>query len=179
MPVLATGRLTCRLALCLLPLIPVQAGAESAKVMDFSRASIAMNAAMDAARASLPEFLDKAAKADLTQGDYRVKWAHATETGEAGLEHIWVTLSAVGPDSVKGQLANQPQEFRGAIGDVVEVPLDGISDWMRFRADGLIEGCYTTRVMLSQMSEAEREGYEAQLAPLPEPPRDVKISAAP
>ena len=43
-----------------------------------------------------------------------------------------------------------------------------ISDWMYYRADGLIEGSYTTRVMLTRMSESDRQALEAQLAPLPD-----------
>ncbi|WP_112309294.1 DUF2314 domain-containing protein [Pseudogemmobacter bohemicus] len=141
--------------------------AETAKAMDFARADPAMNAAIDAARATLPEFLAKAAAADLSSGDYRVKWARPTDEGNAATEHIWVVLTSVDPESVEGTLASRPETFRGASGDAVRFAQSEISDWMLFRADGLIEGCYTTRVMLARMNEQDRESYEAQLAPLP------------
>lgn len=165
-------------ALCSAP-FAAPAGAESAKVMGFNRADEAMNSAMEAARASLPDFLDRAKRADLASGDYRVKWAHPGDGAKIEAEHLWVTLTSVQGSSVEGILADQPQSFRGAIGDKVSFATAAISDWMHFRADGLVEGCYTTRVMISRMEEEERLGYEAQLAPLPEPASSRPALSAP
>ncbi len=167
--------LTLRSALiaCLLPLAPLLSaaapGAANAEdVIDFASADEEMNSAIAAAQKSLPGFLELAGKADLSSGDYLVKWAHPVETGNNDREHIWVQLDTVGFGALQGRLANQPVDFSGNAGDPVGVPIAEISDWMYYRADGLIEGSYTTRVMLTRMSESDRQALEAQLAPLPD-----------
>lgn len=146
-------------------------------VMDFLTADVAMNEAMEAARVSLPAALGRAAKADLTDQSYRVKWAHPVEWGDSETEHIWVILTGLRGGIVEGNLANQPQGFKGALGDPVSFPASEISDWMRFRPDGVIEGAYTMRVMLDQMSEEERSSYDVDFAALPEAAPGVKLSA--
>lgn len=145
--------------------------------MAFLTADIAMNAAMDAARESLPPVLAAAAKSDLSDHSYMVKWAHPVDLGDAGTEHSWVVLTGVHGSLVEGTLAAQPQGFHGKAGDPVSFPASEISDWMRFRPDGVIEGGYTTRVMISQMSEEERASYDVEFAVLPAASPGLKISA--
>nr|WP_253944128.1 DUF2314 domain-containing protein [Pseudogemmobacter hezensis] len=127
-----------------------------------------MNKAIEDAKKSLPGFLQRAAAADLSGSDYMVKWAHPTEWGDTEVEHIWVGVERIEGDTVLGRFANQPQGFTGEMGDIAVVPVAQISDWMLYREDGSVEGSYTTRVMLAQMSEAERAEIGVTFAPLPE-----------
>lgn len=141
------------------------ARAEGEGVQYFSQTDPAMQAAISAARKHLPEFLKKAAQADLSAGGYLVKWARPLDQG--GNEHIWVAVAEIGADQMIGFLTDQPVDFAGAAGDQVTVPTTEISDWAYWDEAGMMHGSYTTRVMLGQMTAEDRAQFEAILAPLP------------
>lgn len=146
-----------------LPGLPVLA--EGDPMVNFTEDDADMEAAIAAARATLPDFLAHAAKSDLSQGGWLVKWAHPVESGN---EHIWVQLTKVSSGAIDGVLANEPNLFAGHAGDPVTVPQAEVSDWSMTSDDGRLHGNYTTRVMLPQLDPATRADLTAILAPLPE-----------
>ena len=136
-------------------------------VMNFASDDAAMNTAMSAARAHLPLFLDQAARSDLSQGDFLIKWAYPVNGGN-NYEHIWVTVFSLTDTAAIGVLANQPVGFEGSPGDAVTVPLADVSDWSFWDASGKLHGSYTTRVMVPQLSPEVQAYFASVLAPLPE-----------
>lgn len=158
-------RAACLVASVVLAAPATAAWAEGDPVIDYASDDAAMEAAIAKARASLPDFLAKAAKSDLSQGGWLVKWAHPVPGGN---EHIWVQLTHVSGRQIEGVLANVPNRFPGQIGDAVSVPRSEVSDWSFTSDDGRLHGNYTTRVMLPSLDAASRAELEAILAPLPE-----------
>lgn len=147
-------------------IMPAVAHADMNSVLNFDADDPEMNAAIVKARTALPEFIVRAGKADLSTGDYLVKVA--VPLADGGREHIWVTLARLHGNDMLGFYANAPVLFQAAIGDPVNFGPDQISDWSYWGEDGKLYGSWTTRVMLTRMSEAESAGLRAVLAPLPD-----------
>jgi len=147
-------------------LAPVSMTLAEGEVQFFGSDDPAMSTAMVEARATLPQFYEAAAAADLSQGEFLVKWAHPVEDNTS-FEHIWVISATVESSSLTGFLANQPIGFAGVSGDPVTVPRDQISDWSYWDQAGKLHGSYTTRVMLPQLSQADQDYFATILAPLP------------
>jgi uncharacterized protein YegJ (DUF2314 family) len=136
----------------------------------FKETDAAMNAAIADARQTLPDFLKMAAAGDLASEIYSVKRAVPLGNSDGGVEveHIWITLDAIAGDTLTGRYSNQPDYFKARLGDRVTFPVSEVSDWSYWDADGMLHGSYTTRVMLSVLSQDEAAALSAQLAPLPE-----------
>ncbi|MFZ1469312.1 MAG: DUF2314 domain-containing protein [Paracoccaceae bacterium] len=145
----------------------LSAGQADADTLMVEADDAAMNAAIAEAKAKLPLFVAQAATADLSQGDFLVKWAHPI-LDDTSVEHIWVTVTALTDTAAIGVLANQPVDFAGTQGDPAQVLLTDISDWSWWDAEGKLHGSYTTRVMVPQLSAEDQAYFASILAPLPE-----------
>lgn len=131
-------------------------------LINYAEDDAAMNAAIAAARSSLPTFV--AALDDPANAGFSLKLAMPTANS---VEHIWADVAERRPDgSFVTYLANEPFEIDYAYGDEVVATADMVSDW-GYSRDGLLHGHYTTRVILPELDPAQAEALEAQLAPLP------------
>ena len=87
-----------------------------------------------------------------------------------GTEQMWVDNIFFDGASVSGELINDPQFVPTlSVGDAVQVPKAGISDWL-CQIDEKLYGGYTVQVLRAGMSESERaEHDDAWGLPFPEP----------
>jgi uncharacterized protein YegJ (DUF2314 family) len=104
-----------------------------------------MDAAIAEAQRTLPEFLAVLADPPPGTGDYAIKYPLG------GWEHIWVDNVRIDGERIVGQLANAPEQEGHRLGERVVVPFADITDWSYRRADGVMQGHRTTRVLLAQL----------------------------
>ncbi|SEW21702.1 Uncharacterized conserved protein YegJ, DUF2314 family [Cognatiyoonia koreensis] len=156
--------------------LPVAAGAEVLPEPDptvlFDANDPEMNSAITAARKSLPLFLNNALDADGfgPRGAY-VKVRFPVSGGNFDNENIWVGpfLRLDRADFV-GLLANQPEAMPGLnAGDQVTFDYDMIVDWNLDAGAGRFYGDYTTRVVISRLSQSEQNHYKARFIDPPVP----------
>lgn len=147
---------------------PAEQGGDD-ELMPFSTDDRAMNAAIESARQTYPQFLAAFRNAPQhTQENFAVKLGLETYSG--GREHIWVDNLFFRDGRLYGHLANRPQNLPGMqLGSEVEVRADLVSDWTIHTVDGAY-GSFTTRVMIERMSPREAQRYRETLAPNPIPP---------
>lgn len=138
------------------------------KIVQFSAEDAAMNAAIEEARATLPQFFAEFATAPAQQRDaFLVKVGMPAEGG--GHEHIWVSNLRREDGQLVGALANEPNWLPGMHrGSRVVVDEALISDWSIHSPEG-IYGSYTTRVMLPHLAPEEAAQVRAMLTRSPTP----------
>lgn len=152
-------------ALALTGAVPAAAAFAQADepLIQFSSEDEQMNAAIAAARRSLPGFWRRFAAKD--GRDFGVKAAFAS--AEGGREHLWFSNLKREGGKVTGVLDNQPRLVAGmARGDTITFNEDQISDWS-YEKNGRMWGGFTLRVMLPHLPEAEAEELRAYLSPTP------------
>jgi uncharacterized protein YegJ (DUF2314 family) len=118
-----------------------------------------MTAAMDRARATLPQFEERLANPTPTQTMAIIK-ARFTE-GDL-VEHMWLNQIAVTPEGYSGVLGNDPYELEDVkAGATLIVPREQVSDWIVVDGGKLVGG-YTMRVLRSRLPENERAAFDEQ-----------------
>lgn len=143
----------------------VQPSAQSDNVVPIATQDSEMNAAIAAARATLPQF--EALLADGQLADSFPKVKVGLDSDDGSVEHIWVAEPQFSGDTIHGVLDNEPALLSGRHrGDAVSFRRDQVSDWSYVRDDRLF-GNYTTRVMLPQLEPAQREELTAFLSETP------------
>lgn len=139
-------------------------------VTGYSADDLEMNAAMDAARASLPLFLENATEGGGTSivgAGIKV----AFPTGNDGAEIIWVNpFRWDGGAKFVGLLSNQPN-YLGDLnaGDQVAFSIDMVRDWSLSGPSGQMFGNYTTRVMIPQLDQETAVALTQMLSADPVP----------
>ena len=108
-----------------------------------------MNAARTEARRTLPGFLKLLAVPPQKTSNYAIKYPLG------GWEHIWVRELKIEGKVIVGKLANYPEQEGYAIGLTVRVPIAQISDWGYRDAKGVVQGHFTTRVLLTRIAPAD------------------------
>ena len=169
---LGTSRFLVALAVSLpLSFAAPVAAEEDGRVIDYSATDMTMNEAQDAARASLPVFLDNSVNGDGTSAQgAMVKVAFPVQRGDGeGHEVIWVGPFLMSGDAFRGILANAPVEMDEKLGDVVAFDQSMIRDWTIPGRDGLLYGNYTTRVMLADLPQDQAAQIAAVLSDDPVP----------
>jgi uncharacterized protein YegJ (DUF2314 family) len=112
-----------------------------------------MQAAIEKARQTLPEFIKAFQTQDKKERHFLVK-APFEENGI--VEHMWVADLTIRRDSFDGVLADEPESIKGKkFKQPVTVKQDLISDWMIVE-DGTAKGAYTIKVLRNRMSPKER-----------------------
>lgn len=152
----------CALALVLSAAIPAfaQDNSDKDETVYIEEADPAMNAAIAAARATLPEFWLRFANPGDNEGDFNLKVA-ITENGYT--EHFWCADIIGDWRGSSCVIANEAEIIQSVgLGDRVIVDNAMISDWM-FIVDGKIRGARTLRAMLPHLSPEEAAEYEALL----------------
>lgn len=104
-----------------------------------------MNAAIATAKKTLPEFL--AIVSNPPQGASNIGFKFPL----SGWEHIWVYDVRRDGDHLTGRLGNVPMQEDWSQDDPVRVPLKEVSDWAWMRSDGIMQGHFTTRVLLGRI----------------------------
>jgi uncharacterized protein YegJ (DUF2314 family) len=117
----------------------------------------AMNAAVERARATVPELVARLEHAPpgLTYLGVKVRLGGHGDVRE----HIWLYDVTHTVGTITGKLVNDAQmfpEFRA--GDVVRVEPREISDWMTVE-NGRACGGFTSRIMVAEMNAEERAAY--------------------
>lgn len=120
-----------------------------------------MNAAIDRARATLPQLIASLEHAPrgLTYLGVKVRLGDADGAGE----HIWLYDVTYTNGKIAGKLVDDALMFPSLhAGDVVPVEPREISDWMTV-ANGRACGGFTSRIMVAEMNAEERAAYLAEM----------------
>lgn len=142
-------RFAAALALAVTLAAPVRA---EDQVIDFARDDAEMNAAIDKARAALPEFWARFADPAANEGDFSLKLGISDDVGT---EHFWCGEIEGNAKSATCVISNEPVNVHTvAYGERVAVDPEIISDWLYYR-DGRIVGGETIRVILPHLDKKE------------------------
>jgi uncharacterized protein YegJ (DUF2314 family) len=129
----------------------------------------AMNAAMDRARATVPQLIQRLEHAPPGLSDLGVK-VRLGEPGEAG-EHIWLYHVTYTGGKIVGKLADDARMFPAFdAGHVVRVEPREISDWMTVE-NGRACGGFTSRIVVAELTGARRAAYMKEMGRRSAPPR--------
>lgn len=117
-----------------------------------------MNAAIDKARRTLPEFWGALAAPGPSEANFALKVM--ISDGEA-VEHFWLTDIERSGDVIVGTISNDPSDVKSVrMGQRYEFSEADVSDWMYFR-NGKMVGNETMRPLLKRMPEDQAERYRA------------------
>ena len=98
---------------------------------------------------------------------------------DASSEHMWIGEVFYDGRHISGVLMNQPNWLESVKqGDVVEIPLERVSDWMCV-VGGEVYGGYTVQIIRGQMTEDEREKHDEAWGLDFPPPSEVKLPPDP
>lgn len=136
---------------------PLTAAGTEDKVVSVSDEDPEMNAAIAAARRTLPDFLKVVDKPPPDVRDVSFKFPLD------GWEHIWVTNVSRRGNVLVGELDNEPVAKGYRLGQHVEVPLEQVSDWSYRGADGVMRGHRTTRLLLARLPADEAAQIRAYM----------------
>jgi uncharacterized protein YegJ (DUF2314 family) len=136
------------LALPLPALAQTTPGDQTATV---SRADPEMARAIARARAELPVFFGHASSPAPGERYFLVKY-NINPTGRA--EFIWAEIISHKGDTMVARLINTPRAPGFTKGQQVTIRKSDVIDWSYIR-DGVLQGNYTTRVVLPHMKPAE------------------------
>jgi uncharacterized protein YegJ (DUF2314 family) len=120
-----------------------------------------MNAAIAAARATLPQFWQAFEQRANGERQFCLK----VEISDAGGdEHFWVREIEKKDGKVFGTIDNEPNIVKSVkVGQRIEVSSDKISDWL-FLREGKMVGNYTVRPLMKSMSADELAEIKGMLA---------------
>jgi uncharacterized protein YegJ (DUF2314 family) len=108
-----------------------------------------MNAAISQAKKSLPQFLAVLKQTGAKPDDIGFKYPLG------GWEHIWVGDVKMEDGVLVGTLSNEPAQEAFKMGQEVRVPINQVSDWAYRDSNGVMQGHYTTKVLLPQLDPQE------------------------
>ncbi len=131
------------------------------KVYSVEPDDIAINRAVDSAKATYSRFLEDFKRQDSSAGNFVIKIRFSYEGDIA--EHIWVNELHFKTGKLFGILNSIPAYVTTLkMGDTLEVKKEDISDWMYVRNNKMIGG-YALRALYSKMSEKERKELREEL----------------
>jgi uncharacterized protein YegJ (DUF2314 family) len=119
-----------------------------------------MDAAIQASKATLPEFLRVFARQDTATSDFALK-VHYDDGGQP--EHLWLANLSTQNGRLYGVVSNLP-EFTKAVkeGETVEVDTSKVSDWKYVQNHRLVGG-RTIKVLRNHLSPDERKELDASV----------------
>ncbi|MBS7333871.1 MAG: DUF2314 domain-containing protein [Weeksellaceae bacterium] len=80
-----------------------------------------------------------------------------------GKEHLWVVDVVNENGKYYGRVDNQPEYTNDVkLNDIIEIPLNLISDWMVIDGNQLIGGGYTLKLIRERMNPQEREAFDKE-----------------
>ncbi len=115
-------------------------------------------AATAEARRRWPEFLAEFNKHEKNVA-YAVKLPFKVVGEEGGSEHMWISVTSVEGNTIKGRLDNEPGQNVGVkLGDEVTTSVEEIEDWMVGRGAGNLRGLFSVPVLEQIKKEQEGKG---------------------
>ena len=131
------------------------------QVVDVPRDDAQMNAAMDKARAALPDFWARFADPAANEADFSLKLGISDDVDT---EHFWCGEIEGDANSATCVISNEPVNVHTvSYGERVAVDPEIISDWLYYR-DGKIVGGETIRAILPRLEKKEAAAMRALLA---------------
>lgn len=131
-----------------------------ADVTDVSENDVEMNRAMQQARDTIQDFVERLKAPPAKDQTIRLE---ASFEGGGNTEYIWLRDVAYGDGSFSGTVGDAPVDTREVKeGDRVTVPLERVTDWMVIDGKRLVAGGYTVRVLRERMSPEERKAYDEE-----------------
>jgi uncharacterized protein YegJ (DUF2314 family) len=128
------------------------------KTIPFLSEDVQMEAAIREAKASFKQFFEAFCNPTGQQKSFLVKVVF--DEGEQR-EHVWLADLDFSGSKPSGVVANEPTLPSLRFMQTVEFEPSYISDWM-YIEDGYLVGGYTTRVIRSRMTPAERRAHDAE-----------------
>lgn len=119
---------------------------------------VEMNAAINKARRTYPEFLEslKNKCSDCERFNVKIRLGF----GEIDGEHVWLDSLFWQKSKLYGVLASTPENVqRVNFGDVLEANPDSLSDWMYVRGGKLVGG-YTIKAVYDRLKPGEQKQLE-------------------
>jgi len=148
--------LTLLLAAC----SPVPAG-EQGNVINVADDDAAMNAAIQRAQETLPQFIDALQHPESLDLFFSIKVKYPYGSGSAA-EHLWVDNLAYNDGHFSGVMANEPLYIVGLeMGDSVVVDPMDVSDWMIVEGEQFYGG-FTIYVLRATMTDSERAKFDTE-----------------
>lgn len=148
-------------ALILLAACNTLPAGEEDNVIDVSADDSAMNAAIERAQETLPQFIAALQSPPSAEAQFSIKVRYPYGTSGAA-EHLWVSGLTYRDGQFDGIMANEPLYIGGLdLGDAVTVDPADISDWMIVDGDKMYGG-FTVYVLRAKLSEAERADFDAE-----------------
>lgn len=138
--------------------LPAQ-NAEHDPIVNFQADDREMNAAKEEGRRTLPRFFNALANPAAGESDFYLKF---DLTPDSDPEFIWADNIEIGGDTIRGTLANAPRAEGYKLGDRLIIDRDLIVDW-GFVKDGVMQGNYTTRVVLKTLPAEDAAAIRASL----------------
>ena len=136
------------------------AASQDPRIIFFRQSDKKMNAAMTQAKRELPGFWQHFASPASDEGDFMVKY---DVLGGDDAEYIWAGRLRRDGGRLTGALVEDAVQVEGLKGGQrVSIPEDRIVDWAYFKGP-VMQGSYTTRVMLDQMSPEEAASFRRTL----------------
>lgn len=120
-------------------------------VLEVALADPGMKAAVRRARAELPGFFERLAHPAPDEGEFMV--AYDAIPGKAE-ELVWIEEISRSPGSVTGTVRTETQRANVSQGDRVTIADARILDWA-YRKGKVVQGSYTTRVLIAHMPRDE------------------------
>lgn len=118
-----------------------------------------MNAAMQKARDTLPEFEKRLTQPPAAQQHIGLK-GRFEENGE--VEHMWINDVEITPEGYRGTLGNAPVHIKAiGVGSAVTISRSQVSDWMAID-DGKLVGAFTLRVQRDRMTPEQRAQFDSE-----------------
>jgi uncharacterized protein YegJ (DUF2314 family) len=119
-----------------------------------------MNSAIVQARAGLPVFFGHVTSPGPGEIQFIVKFDLLPESDKT--EFIWAEVIGHTPGTSVAKLLNAPADARFRAGQQVAVRDQDVIDW-GYRKDGVMQGNYTTRVLLKRIAPEEAAAYRKSL----------------
>lgn len=133
---------------------------EGDDVVYFENDDSEMNAAIEEARKTLPEFQKALLSENPDYTDFAIKQRFDNADGNG--EHIWLSDITFNNGKYTGVVQNVPINIPNVhLGDSLEINENNISDWMYYDKNKIV-GAYTIRVMRKNISEKERKQMDEE-----------------
>ncbi len=124
----------------------------------------AVNAAIEKAKRTLPDFFARLEKPQRGDTDFQIKIRFVTNQPPNG-EHVWARDVRRDGTNVTATIATVPRNIPDLRqGQRVTVPMTQVTDWL-VESGGKYHGAYTVRALLPHMSKEEADEMRRSLAP--------------
>jgi uncharacterized protein YegJ (DUF2314 family) len=127
------------------------------EIIKIAEVDTEMDLAMENARNTLPEFIERLNNPLQGDKDFSLK---VMVEDDYGVEHFWVSDISVKEGVFEGFIANEARTVKVVtVGQKVSFNKDLVSDWS-FSNNGVRKGSYTLKVLLKRMPKEQADYYK-------------------